>query len=146
MNKYNDEQLSPSLFETMAKEYALKLKNNHSGIDELIQKIKMLENDLQTNITCLKNFNTNNINQKRLSIIIEKIGVKDKNNKSTNNYCQTLNTCIYDCCKICELILSLQSKSITKKLDGNYQKMLSDSLNIIPLLSQMYGECKYREI
>ena len=150
MKNYNDELLNPSVFEKMAKEYALNMNKNFKFIKintntELKHKteesLNYILQNLTSNINNLSSYNLKNCYKKNLDRIKEILNAYNLNgtNCTTNkNYCECLNKVIHLCTDAILNIRELNNFLIDEDLTTNI-------IEIIKICTNMFGVCKYRK-
>ena len=136
---YDDEKLSPSAFEQMAREYAKNRQKASLQLLTLFDEILCIKNSLKV-------FKLNNLYSKKLdnickntdiiSSFMQKSNHPIKDKKINNNYCALL------------VMLINKSVDARKLLDKNLgEDEIKDALDEITRTSaSMFGVCRYRKL
>ncbi len=136
---YDDEKLSPSAFEQMAREYAKNRQKACLKLFDLFDEILCIKNSLKVfKLNSLYSQKLDNIckNTDVISSFMQKNNHAVKDKKINNNYCA--------------LLVMLINKSIDarKMLDKNLgEDEIKDALDEITRTSaSMFGVCRYRKL
>lgn len=155
--EFNDEKLSISAFEKMAKEYSTNNKNRlkvfeYKEDDEIkeqnIKKLNSYKNNIFNNLTMLKCYKKNNkivenlfLEYENYSKNIEKISTKSNEKYFKTNYCNNIFEIIHNTTQSIKTLIILQEYKIPIKIDSAILSLL----DIIENANSLYGICKYRQ-
>lgn len=155
--EFNDEKLSISAFEKMAKEYSTNIKNRlkvfeYKEDDEIkeqnIKKLNGYKNNIFNNLTMLKCYKKNNkivenlfLEYENYSKNIEKISTKSNEKYFKTNYCNNIFEIIHNTTQSIKTLIILQEYKIPIKIDSAILSLL----DIIENANSLYGICKYRQ-
>lgn len=154
---YDDEKLSPQIYEKMAKEYSKTLKQNVNAAlykeDDLIKKenIEKLNNyyfNIFNNLTILKTYKKNISQIDNIFLMLKDYAksvecvLKDKKQKCfLTNYCNNISEIIKDCSKSIKSLILLCDYNT--KIDSS--SAITSLCDIICNVNYLYGICTYRQ-
>ena len=161
--EYNDERLTPEIFEQMCKEYHKSFKSNIYFNEQPIDKDKlkksvenlfMSEQKIYNLINSLKRFNLTPARQKQLQHLLNNFNIQQEQNKSLYDknfedikikidYCNTLTEIIKESGKsIQEQLTICENDDLFK---AKQQEMIENLIKRINITALMFGVCKYRK-
>lgn len=154
---YDDEKLSPQIYEKMAKEYSKTLKQNVNVAlykeDDIIKKenIEKLNNyyfNIFNNLTILKTYKKNISQIDNIFLMLKDYAksvecvLKDKKQKCFfTNYCNNISEIIKDCSKSIKSLILLCDYNT--KIDAS--SAITSLCDIIRNVNYLYGICTYRQ-
>lgn len=138
---YDDEKLSPSAFEQMAKEYLKNKKKYDDNLLSIFNKIVNIKNSLKSfklNKEYAKKLEEISTNTKSIEDVLKSKNTDTFTKKINCNYCAMLVMLITSC---------VDARGLLDKQDNNLNFEIKDALdNIVRTSVTMFGVCKYRKL